>query len=174
MGGRAGGGAGFGSRGGGASGRIAAAERSIMGNDFETLMAFDDKGNIIYQEKGTRNHVNYDGDKTTDKVVTHNHPGGTAFSDTDIKNAVIANQKEIRVIGKEYTYSLKRPEGGWNRAPSTIVSKYNKIHNKNEWTYLANRTGNAAADRKLKIKLSIDTVTQLTKSFGWNFTVTKN
>ena len=57
MGGRAGGGAGMGSRSGSASSRIAKAERSIAGNDYETLMVFDDKGNITFQKKGTANSV---------------------------------------------------------------------------------------------------------------------
>ena len=174
MGGRAGGGAGMGSRSGSASSRIAKAERSIARNDYETLLVFDDKGNITFQKKGTANSVDYTGVDTSNKITTHNHPNGTAFSDSDITSAITSNEKEIRVVGKEYTFSLKRPEGGWNRAPSTVAKKYKQIQNKNDWKYYASRTGNAASDRKLKISLSIDTVSTLSKSFGWDFKATKN
>ena len=184
MGGRAGGGAGMGSRSGigateaGYSSAMArgvvAAEKMINGNDFETLKIFDDQGNVTYEKKGAKDHVYYDGWKSVNKVVTHNHPSGSAFSGADLKNAVALNQKEIRATGKEFTFSMKRPASGWGVKPSTVIRKFNKIHKENSKKYWAQKTGNAAADRKLWIKLSTDTSQQVAKAYGWNFTVKKN
>ena len=119
MGARSGGGAGIGSRGGvGATERglskalaksIVAQEKSISGNNYETLKIFDDNGNVIYEKKGGANSVYYDGKKSVNMVVTHNHPSGSAFSGADLKGAVTLNQKEIRATGKEFTFSMKRP-----------------------------------------------------------------
>ena len=60
-----------------------------------------------------------------DSILIHNHPGyigsaqglasqvGNAFTGQDLETAATTNVKEIRAIAKGYTYSLKRPAGGW-------------------------------------------------------------
>ena len=185
MGGRAGGGgAGLGSRsGGGATERgmsramaqgLVNAENGIRGNNFETLYTFDDKGNIVYSEKGGKNSVRYYGHKTVDAVVTHNHPNGSAFSGADLKNAVKFNQKEIRATGKEFTFSMKRPAGGWGKSPLAVARKFNQYHKEASSQYHKLKTGDAALDRKLWIKLSTNASSKLAHDFGWNFTVKKH
>ena len=62
--------------------------------------------------------------KAKDAIMTHNHPnaemGGTLaaqiglpFSHTDLERAVEFDMKEIRAVTPNYTYSIRRPEGGW-------------------------------------------------------------
>ena len=62
--------------------------------------------------------------KSKDAILTHNHPnaemGGTMaarvglpFSNKDVENAVRYDQKEVRAVTPNYTYSIKRPKDGW-------------------------------------------------------------
>lgn len=62
--------------------------------------------------------------KSKNAILTHNHPnaemGGTMaariglpFSDKDVENAIKYNQKEVRAVTPNYTYSLRRPKDGW-------------------------------------------------------------
>ena len=150
------------------------AEKAIAGNNYETLHAFDENGNVVYTAVGNEKRVKYIGRKTVDAVVTHNHPNGAAFSAADLKNAVFFNQKEIRATGKEFTFSMKRPEGGWNRTGAAVARKFNQLHKEASNQYHKLKTGDAAVDRKLWIKLSTNTSAQLAQSFGWKFTVKKN
>lgn len=186
MGGRSGGGASGGMGSGSAVGAteigmskamaksVVNAENSIRGNDFETLFTFDDNGNIVYSEKGGKKSVRFYGQKTVDAVVTHNHPSGSAFSGADLKNAVKFNQKEIRATGKEFTFSMKRPAGGWGKSPLTVSRKFNQYHKEASAQYYKLKTGDAALDRKIWIKLSTNVSSKVAHDFGWIFTVKKN
>lgn len=184
MGGRAGGGARSGGGGGiGATERgfskalassIVAHENSIRGNNYETLKIFDDNGNLTYEKVGGAHSVSYDGSKSVNMIVTHNHPSGSAFSGADLKNAVNVNQKEIRATGKEYTFSMKRPATGWGKSGRAVMTKFNKLHKQASADYHRLKTGNAEKDRKLWIKLSTGVSAQIAKDYGWTFTVKKN
>lgn len=58
-------------------------------------------------------------------IMIHNHPGfkgsgnglasrvGNTFTGQDLETAAAVNAKEIRAIARGYTYSIKRPAGGW-------------------------------------------------------------
>ncbi len=66
-------------------------------------------------------------------ILTHNHPNfvndttslaariGDPFSAQDVLAAATLDVKEIRAVGKGYTYALKRPAGGW---PWGFVREY--------------------------------------------------
>lgn len=186
MGGRAGGsGSGFGSRSlsagateQGYSREMAAgvlsAEKGISGNDYETLYAFNKDGKVVYQAKGDSNSVYYDRFEVENKVVTHNHPRGSAFSAQDITGMVRNNMKEMRITSKEFTYSIKRPQRGWRKPIETVAKKAAEMHVSVSKAYQSQKTGNASSDRKLYQKLTTEGVRQLTKDFGWDFTVKKN
>jgi len=152
MGGRAGGGAsgGMGSRsrgGGDASMRhlsaaaqksLKAAEESIRRNSVEYGVVMDEQGNIIW--KGTDNNEGsvHIGAPGANRIVTHNHPSqsknkgrdrlddGGSFSKADIGYAVSANVKEMRAVTGKYSFSLKRPEGGWNGGWKTNQQAFQK------------------------------------------------
>ena len=122
MGGRAGGGAGFGSRGGG--GALSRRENEIKDSPFERMSIFDEKGREIYRnDNGYANSVSFKGaeGKMKDNIYTHNHPGDagaphTSFSEGDYVAAVTYNVKEMRAVAHGVTYSLKRPSTGWGMA----------------------------------------------------------
>ena len=185
MGGRAGGGGsgfGSGSRGGATergysaemSKGVLSAEKSIAGNDFETLMSFDDKGNVTYTATGGKNYVYYKGSEVANKVVTHNHPKGSSFSADDLHGMVATNMKEMRISATEHIYSMKRPASGWGKSPKAVKTYATRLHNQALKAFNSQKTGNAASDRKLWIKLSTQATTKLAKSYGWDFTVKKN
>lgn len=186
MGGRAGGGSsgGMGSRSGiGVTERgmskamasgVVAAEKAISGNNYETLHAFDANGNVIYTAKGKADSVRYDGIKTVDAVVTHNHPNGSAFSGADLKNAVALNQKEIRATGKEYTFSMKRPAKGWGTTPRAVTRYNNQLAKQQNADFRKYSTNDAKFNRKLWIKLSMEKSRKMAQHFGWEFSAKIN
>jgi len=100
--------------------------RKMSGIDaVEHMHSHGENGEIMHTAKGDfasvhipeetmqqlKNHGN--------AVVTHNHPSGGAFSDSDIDIAVKANLKQIRAVGADnpdkpsHTYTLTRPIDGW-------------------------------------------------------------
>lgn len=179
MGGRAGGsGSGFGSRSGGSalSRSLSAHESAIRGNDYETLIALDENGNLIFSKKGNRNSVAYgaDASKTTNAIVTHNHPDGGSFSWQDMHGMVVLNQKEMRATTKDFTYSMKRPEKGWGWGPRTVKQTFQAANNAARRAYRKQKTGNAKSDAALWEKLTSDYNAKAAKSLGWDYSVKKN
>lgn len=93
-----------------------------LNDQFEMGTVYDEKGNIIYQEnRGNASSV-YLGNNTENMIVTHNHPGemkngkieqALSLSDEDMFQAARYNEKEIRAVTRNYTYSLRRPKKGW-------------------------------------------------------------
>lgn len=179
MGGRAGGGAsgGMGRDGGALARNLASHEASIRLNDsFETLTAFDDKGNMLFSKKGEQHYVEYgaDGVKTTNAIVTHNHPSGASFSAEDMAGMVRYNQKEMRATGKEYTFSMKRPKGGWGISHEKAARYFHNAYRTARNEYMQQKTGNASSDRALWINLTHKWNGEVAKYLGWNYSVKKN
>ena len=178
MGGRAGGGAGggIGSGSRGLARSLAAREGAIRGNNFETLYALDANGNEIFKKIGNSHEVSYgmDGYKTKDAIVTHNHPGGSSFSHQDVAGMVYYNQKEMRATGKEYTFSLKRPENGWGVSWKTAQGAFKRANANARKAFQQQKTGNAASDRKLWISLTHQYNEKAAKRLGWDYSVKKN
>lgn len=178
--GASGSGSGFGGKsGGGALARnLAAHEKTIRANDsFETLTAFDDNGNMLFSKKGGPHSVEYgaEGPKTTNAVVTHNHPSGASFSSDDVAGMVFFNQKEMRATGKEYTFSMKRPAKGWGVSWATAESRFKRAYTKALNDYYKQAPGKSdTARRKLWIDLTHKYNGEAAKSLGWNYSVKKN
>ena len=176
MGGRAGGGAGMGSGSRGLARSLAAREGAIRGNNFETLYALDANGNELFKKIGDSHSVFY-GDKgylTKDAIVTHNHPSGSSFSWQDVQGMVYYNQKEMRATGKEFTFSMKRPEKGWGVSWKTAQGAFKRAFTNARKAYKLQKTGNAASDRKLWISLTHQYNEKAAKRLGWDYSVKKN
>ena len=178
MGGRAGGGAGGGMGSGsrGLSRSLSVRESAIRGNDFETLYALDANGNELFKKIGDSHGVYYglDGYKTKDAIVTHNHPGGSSFSWQDVQGMVYYNQKEMRATGKEFTFSIKRPEKGWGVSWKTAQGAFKRANANARKAFQQQKTGNAASDRKLWISLTHQHNEKAAKRLGWDYSVKKN
>ena len=192
MGGRAGGGAngGMGSGGGIARGETEAgysaamarsvlkAESEIKGEKNEHVVIFNDDGSVSFTKEGTRGGVTYDGRKSTDKVMTHNHPGPDApFSSSDLRDAVKFNQKEVRAVSRNYTYSMKRPKGGWGDVkPDAVMRTYSQVKRQvaKEWAPKFDKVAGGAPMRKEYFKSQIEVQRRVAKKYGWDFSYKKN
>ncbi|WP_062397390.1 hypothetical protein [Methanogenium cariaci] len=64
--------------------------------------------------------------RITDSILTHNHPSDRSFTLRDLKEASFFSLKEIRVVGRTSTYSMKPGAGGWP-APQVIADCFNAI-----------------------------------------------
>lgn len=97
--------------------------------NFETLVVVDKRGNVILDKKGEEREVNLDSTdlkQIKNNIITHNHPRGYAydegnprrigqsFSPADLRLAYYNDASEIRAVTPFYTFSMKRPLGGWN------------------------------------------------------------
>lgn len=95
---------------------------------FETAVAFDDDGNILFEKKGGPRSVSFTPKEVAqfeNTIFTHNHPSGhsypegsilrigNSFSAADIILSIRNNIKEIRAVTPNYTFSMKRPSDGW-------------------------------------------------------------
>jgi hypothetical protein len=111
---------------------VVAFEDGIRLQKFESAMFFSEEGialgKLITQGEEAsvvfrpleifkaRSQLVKSGGKYHEMIVTHNHPGGTGLSASDIEAAIVHNFKEIRAVGKtedgvDIVYSLKRKGG---------------------------------------------------------------
>ena len=86
----------------------------------EEGFAVDSEGRKIWAKPGNEDTIIVDPDDRIKMmndgncVLTHNHPvTGGPFSSADVLFAIKTNLKEIRAVGKDFTYSMQRPAGGW-------------------------------------------------------------
>ena len=84
---------------------------SYTDNERAVIVARD--GGVILDKHGGENEVEFSAqevDKMRGATLTHNHPNGSSFSETDIDFAGVADLSEVRVVGvgNKYTYSMTR------------------------------------------------------------------
>ena len=107
-------------------------EREIRKNKDESLHVFTASGNPVIQIQGKGAAVRFNAkDVPQNSILTHNHPRalgktgmraiGNSFSIDDIRTAVATNAKEIRAVTPTYTFSMKRPKGGWGVDANTAA-----------------------------------------------------
>lgn len=116
---------------------VSAIESAIKGDtDAEHAYIFNDNGQTIYADDAYKTahplmkkimarSTIIPQDKAVNNIVTHNHPSGDSLSSLDLKTAIGYNVKEIRATGKKYTFSLKRPQKGWNVSVKAVTDAYN-------------------------------------------------
>lgn len=125
---------------------------------FETLLCFDDSGNILFKKHGSQKQIAFTEDEIKnfkDKIITHNHPGGwhtpegsmhrigSSFSKEDILMAIHSDAKEIRAVTPNYTFYMKRPASGWGltvEEANKIISLLNKEQLDKMWERINNNT----------------------------------
>lgn len=178
-----------GNRGGGRVNRlmqsVLSAERSIRMNRYESIIGIDDGGNILLKKRGGKTGVYVDiseGKKLKDAVITHNHPRalgksgilaiGNSFSGEDLHLAVYYNAREIRAVTPTYTFSMKRPKGGWGVSPDKVIKEQRRISNEVRTEYmkyvLERKLSVTAADRA-EVMHFHEVNKRLAKLFGWNY-----
>lgn len=105
--------------------RLRIAEDEIVELRHERALVYDSGGNLLYKNDGGRNAVTVPQQYLKDAHVTHNHPagwdfpetdpqrGGNSFSSADVNLAVRGDAAELRAVSPGYRHVLRRPDGGW-------------------------------------------------------------
>jgi hypothetical protein len=99
----------------------AAFEKKIATEETEIATAFHQDGRMAMQPRiGTeKSVVVHAWEKLKDTIMVHSHPGGEAFSTSDVGIAVQHDARETRVVLPDFTaMSLLRPQGGWPSSES--------------------------------------------------------
>lgn len=167
---------------------IVGTEQRYRRNPDETLHVFNSNGDIVtsFGGKGARAH--YDSKQIPqNSILTHNHPRalgysgimriGNSFSKDDISAAIITNAKEMRAVTPTYTFSVKRPKGGWGVTASEMTKAFNdasKTVKKQRNRYLT-KTGYGESNiARANITHFHKVMKILAKKYGWDYSKKKN
>ena len=88
-------------------------ESEIRKDNFETAVIYDDDGNVLLRKKGRKNAVDITfADLLSlggiqDKMLTHNHPIETSFSNADLQFFATYRPKVMRAVSKKREHTLK-------------------------------------------------------------------
>ena len=137
--------------------------------------------------------------KSKDGILTHNHPTegansglhdtiagriGVPLSPQDIRNAVKYDQKEVRAVTPTYTYSIRRPKGGWKDTEG-LMRELNDFENNysrairsygTRQTAVDARNGKTSYQRakevsdRANVGIQYSAVKKLAKKYGFEFT----
>ena len=155
---------------------MTARESEIRNERVENTSVFDDEGNELFRAVGTTHDVKIDAKTTPNHIVTHNHPGiaGDSFSQGDVVNYAFWNAKEIRAVTRNYTYSLKRPEGGWKGGHEKAYKQAKAKVDRADNAYFKNYKGDMdAADRRISRTYNHRVNKEFAKIMGYEYTKTK-
>jgi hypothetical protein len=159
------------------------AEAKIKDLPYEAAVIIDPKTNkVLLEKKGQRDRIGFTEDEVKQvkgAVFTHNHPDldfppdtlawqGAPFSTADIAFGAINETAEIRTVGHLYSYSMKPPTKGWNKAfyEEKIVDSYNK-HAMQQYGSLVNdiRSGRTDA-QSAQLEYMHRVTTEMSKELG--------
>ena len=107
-------------------------ERSLSVRKKETACVYSGDGKFLFQKRGEVSEVQFgirDLFRLKGTVITHNHPTGGSFSDSDIYFLFFSKVAEIRVSTENCSYYIRQPEK-WDKAIKSkekIIKERNKI-----------------------------------------------
>lgn len=162
-------------------------EQKYRSNKDETLHVFTSGGTLVKSIGGKGAQVAFDGKSIPENsILTHNHPRslgatgirsiGNSFSKQDIVSAVETNAKEIRAVTPTYTFSVKRPKGGWGGSPKQIGDAFSKAHKavQSEMHSYLNKTGWSDDSIARAETTHFHKVMQkMANKYGWSYTKKK-
>lgn len=111
---------------------LAALDAKTRDRKTEKGYVVNDRGEIVAESyKAQKRRAVFhtsDGSKMKNAIITHNHPNaeldgtmagrvGLPLSGQDIRTSIEYDAKEIRAVTPSYTYSIRRPPGGWPKIP---------------------------------------------------------
>ena len=181
--------------------RVNQLEANIRNRKTEKGYLVDEKGNITGESiKGTSRKAKFrtsDLFKSRGGILTHNHPTegansglygslagriGLPFSGQDIKIAAPFNLKEVRAVTPTYTYSIRRPKGGWGdvskveRAMDSYTlqsgfgaQSYALKQGLYKGTSLSRQRAREVSDRA-NVGTQYSLLKKIAKDMGWEFT----
>lgn len=119
----------FGGRGGGTSAKSSALfkiENKIKNASVEHAALINEKGEVLFEKSdGKVDAVHFTQEECAmmqDATLTHNHPGGTTFSDPDLVILTKRGLREIRAVHADGVYSLTRNYNIGDAVPSSYLS----------------------------------------------------
>ena len=162
-------------------------EHRIRTHKVESAHIFDPKTGKKVQSiaGGTKSSVNIASGKANckDAVVTHNHPSGqgktgweaigNSFSGEDIAAAIDYDMAEIRAVTHKYTFSMKRPKGGWGVSKADFVRAYNQVNSqvRSEFTdYIDDAPDQASRQQRISrcnAAHAHEVAKRVAKLYGW-------
>ena len=85
---------------------------SIRDKKRENLIVYDDKGNIVAREGGTKSHTGYEKRDYEGMNVVHNHPQGVGYypSNQDLATLHNSGAKSMTVVSPEHTIKIIRTD----------------------------------------------------------------
>lgn len=162
-------------------------EQKYRSNKDETLHVFSPSGNIIRSFGGKGAKAEYDKNKIpAGSILTHNHPLslgqtgirsiGNSFSVQDIYSAVNVNAREIRAVTPRYTFSVKRPKGGWGGSAKSVGEAFQKASSevRSELTsYLKKTDWSDASVARAEVTHFHKVMQKMAKKYGWDYSKKK-
>lgn len=159
-------------------------EREIRNNEDESLHVFSPSGDLLLSLQGDGAKVEVgDAKIPQNAILTHNHPRsigtsgirriGNSLGIRDITAAVNYNAKEIRAVTPTYTFSIKRPKGGWGKTPQEVADVFYKHHlaTQDEFRRYVEKRGYSDWAVSRAEVMHYHRVNQLaTKELGWDYT----
>ena len=154
----------------------------------EAMAFYDDEGNQLARVQGKSDHVSVRKEQVPSEnlILTHNHPAalgqtsyrsiGNSFTPDDMVMAVKFKAKEMRAVTPNYTFSFKRPQGGWNAKQTEVRRAYERamvqVRADGEYYYDRAKMTNVANERYMatfwhKVNKMV------AKEFGWNYSKKK-
>ncbi len=109
---------------------IRAKEDEIRLQEYESAYVYDTDGNLLFGKEGDKAEVNFTTEELSlmrGAIVTHNHPSGwnypnsdirsfgNSFSPEDIRLASCYDLAEIRAVTPKLRFTMKPSQDGWSQ-----------------------------------------------------------
>lgn len=167
---------------------IVGMEQKYRRNKDETLHVFNSKGDIVSSIGGKGAHVVFDPKNIpANSILTHNHPRalgqsgirriGNSFSSEDIMSAIKVNAKEMRAVTPTYTFSIKRPKGGWGVSVAEVTKAFanaNRTVSKQGRNYLDQTKWQESNIARAEVTHFHKVMKILAKKYGWDYSKKNN
>jgi hypothetical protein len=154
----------------------------------ERVTVVDKNGKILARsQSGSYKKTGIPAGNYKDCVITHNHPNqyrgikqttdaGSSLSGADVVAAIRLNASEIRAVASGFTYSLRRPKGGWNADPAKISREWQHEWNKSSPDARKYMSSGKNTEDKVRRSQRANTMgshqvtRELAKKYGWEYT----
>ncbi len=167
---------------------IVGMEQKYRRNKDETLHVFNSRGDIVSSIGGKGAQVVFKyGEIPANSILTHNHPRslgesgirriGNSFSSDDIRTAIKTNAKEMRAVTPTYTFSIKRPNGGWGVSAEEATKAFanaNRIVSKQGDNYLDKTKWRESSLARVEVTHFHKVMKILAKKYGWDYSKKNN
>lgn len=167
---------------------IVGMEQKYRRNKDETLHVFNSKGDIVSSIGGKGAQVVFKySEIPANSILTHNHPRslnesgikriGNSFSIDDIRTAIKTNAKEMRAVTPTYTFSIKRPNGGWGVSAEEATKAFanaNRIVTKQGDNYLDQKKWQESNIARVEVTHFHKVMKILAKKYGWDYSKKNN